>query len=71
LQGSLVMCLEELKIAIIGGVSDITVIDSEKAFEFSAPESFSKGKNTPPFGGWLLQGKVVLTVCSGQSPIMN
>jgi dihydroorotase len=48
-----------------GDVADITVIDPEKAFGFSAPKSFSKGKNSP-FDGWTLQGKAVLTVCSGK-----
>ena len=48
-----------------GAVADITVIDPQKTFEFSAEKSFSKGNNSP-FDGWKLQGKAVLTLLSGK-----
>lgn len=49
----------------IGEVADITVIDPERQFTFSAAKSCSKGKNTP-FDGWDLQGKAVLTFLAGK-----
>jgi dihydroorotase len=48
-----------------GAAADITVIDPDKTFEFSAANSFSQGKNSP-FDGWNLQGKAVMTVLSGE-----
>ena len=49
----------------IGEVADITVIDPERRFTFSAEKSCSKGKNTP-FDAWNLQGKAVLTFLAGK-----
>lgn len=48
-----------------GGVADVTVIDPQKSFTFSAEKSFSLGKNSP-FDGWDLQGKAVLTILAGR-----
>jgi dihydroorotase len=49
----------------IGDPADITVIDPEKRFTFTAQESCSKGKNTP-FDGWQFRGKAVLTILAGR-----
>lgn len=49
----------------IGGVADVTVIDPQKSFTFSAEKSFALGKNSP-FDGWDLQGKAVLTILAGR-----
>ena len=49
----------------IGGVADVTVINPQKRFSFSAEKSFSLGKNSP-FDGWDLQGKAVLTILAGR-----
>lgn len=48
----------------VGSLADITVIDPELRFVFSANESHSKGKNSP-FDGWEMQGKAVLTMVGG------
>jgi dihydroorotase len=48
-----------------GDVADVTVIDPQRRYTFSAETSFSKGKNTP-FDGWDLQGKAVLTLLAGR-----
>lgn len=47
-----------------GAVADITVIDPEKRFTFTAESSHSKGKNSP-FIGWELQGCAVMTLVDG------
>ncbi len=47
-----------------GEVADITVIDPEAQFVFSAETSRSKSRNSP-FIGWDLQGKAMLTVVAG------
>ncbi len=49
----------------VGDPADITVIDPEKRFTFTAQESCSKGKNTP-FDGWQFRGKAVLTILAGR-----
>ena len=49
----------------VGDPADITVIDPEKVFVFSAEKSCSKGKNTP-FDGWQMRGKAVLTLLGGR-----
>ncbi|MDP3481634.1 MAG: dihydroorotase [Desulfoprunum sp.] len=49
----------------VGDPADITVIDPERVFTFSAEKSYSKGKNTP-FDGWELRGKAVLTLLAGR-----
>ncbi len=49
----------------IGEAADVTVIDPQRRFTFSAEKSHSKGKNTP-FDGWKLQGKAVLTLLAGK-----
>lgn len=49
----------------VGSVADITVVDPEKRFIFSAENALSKGKNSP-FDGWDLQGKAVLSMVGGQ-----
>ncbi|MFV0438421.1 MAG: dihydroorotase [Desulfopila sp.] len=48
-----------------GEIADITVIDPEAIFTFSAEESLSKGKNSP-FVGWELQGRAVMTLVDGR-----
>ncbi len=49
----------------VGDVADITVIDPEKKFTFTAETSVSKGKNSP-FLGWELQGRAVMTMVAGK-----
>jgi dihydroorotase len=49
----------------VGEIADVTVIDSERKFTFSAEKGFSKGKNTP-FDGWNLQGKAIMTLVAGK-----
>ncbi len=49
----------------VGDVADITVIDPDEHFVYSAEESLSKGKNSP-FDGWELQGKSVMTLVAGE-----
>jgi len=49
----------------VGEVADITVIDPEAMFTFTAEESLSKGKNSP-FIGWELQGRAVMTLVGGR-----
>ncbi len=49
----------------VGDPADITVIDPERIFFFSAEKSCSKGKNTP-FDGWEMRGKAVLTLLCGR-----
>lgn len=48
-----------------GDPADITVVDPERRFVFSAADSRSKGRNTP-FDGWQFRGKAVLTVMDGR-----
>lgn len=48
-----------------GGVADITVIDPEKSFVYSAQQIVSKSANSP-FIDWRLKGKPVLTVSGGR-----
>ncbi|SHO51981.1 dihydroorotase [Desulfopila aestuarii] len=48
-----------------GEVADITVIDPDAEFTFTAEESKSKGKNSP-FIGWRLKGRAVMTLVSGR-----
>jgi dihydroorotase len=48
-----------------GADADITILDMRKEVRVD-PESFlSKGKNTP-FGGWVLEGRPVMTICRGK-----
>ena len=49
----------------VGEIADVTVIDPERKFTFSAEKGFSKGKNTP-FDGWNLQGKAIMTLVAGK-----
>jgi len=49
----------------VGEVADVTVIDPERKFIFSAEKSCSKGRNTP-FDGWNLQGKAIMTLVAGK-----
>jgi len=49
----------------VGAVADITVIDPEAEYTFTAEESLSKGKNSP-FLGWKLKGRAVLTLVGGR-----
>ncbi|MBM9613731.1 dihydroorotase [Desulfobulbus rhabdoformis] len=47
-----------------GMVADITLIDPECTFTYSADQVVSKSRNTP-FLGWKLQGRAVMTMVSG------
>jgi len=49
----------------VGDPADITVIDPEKDFTFSAEQCCSKSRNTP-FDGWQMRGKAVLTLLAGR-----
>jgi len=44
--------------------ADVTVIDPEKRWHVETASFRSKGKNSP-FHGWLLHGKAVMTIVSG------
>ena len=48
-----------------GADADITVFDPEAEWRVEPEQFFSKGKNTP-FEGFVLQGRVRLTVCKGR-----
>jgi dihydroorotase len=47
-----------------GAIADITLIDPEQQFVYSADQVVSKSRNTP-FLGWTLQGRAVLTMVGG------
>ena len=47
-----------------GAAADITLIDPEREFLYSADQVVSKSRNTP-FLGWTLQGRAVLTMVGG------
>lgn len=49
----------------LGDPADITVIDPDLPYTFSAERSCSKGKNTP-FDGWQFRGRAVMTVMGGR-----
>ncbi len=49
----------------VGGPADVTVIDPELKYSFSAVDCLSKSDNSP-FDGWELQGRAVLTVVAGR-----
>nr|WP_320011094.1 dihydroorotase [uncultured Desulfobulbus sp.] len=48
-----------------GMVADITLIDPEREFTYSADQVVSKSRNTP-FLGWKLQGRAVMTMVGGE-----
>lgn len=48
----------------VGDIADITVIDPNEQFTFTADQSLSKGKNSP-FIGWELQGRAAMTLVAG------
>lgn len=48
----------------VGDIADITVIDPNEQFTFTADQSLSKGKNSP-FVGWELQGRAAMTLVAG------
>lgn len=47
-----------------GDIADLTVIDPERQFTFTAASSYSKSKNSP-FLDWNLKGKAVMTIMNG------
>lgn len=47
-----------------GEIADVTVIDPEAEFAFTAEGSLSKGKNSP-FFGWQLKGRAFMTLVNG------
>jgi dihydroorotase len=47
-----------------GAAADLTVIDPQRQFVYSADQVVSKSHNTP-FLGWKLQGRAVLTMVGG------
>ena len=49
----------------IGSAADLVIFDPSKQWRFSAEGSNSKSKDTP-FDGWILQGKVALTISEGR-----
>jgi len=49
----------------VGSAADVVIFDPAKQWTFEASQSKSKSKNTP-FDGWVLQGKVVLTISEGR-----
>ncbi len=49
----------------IGVPADLTVIDPDLEFVFTAASLHSRSKNSP-FLGWPMQGKAVLTICGGR-----
>jgi len=48
-----------------GAVADITVIDPDAEYVFTAESSLSKGKNSP-FNGWKLKGRAMMTLVDGE-----
>lgn len=48
-----------------GAVADITVIDPEAEYVFTAESSYSKGKNSP-FNGREMKGRAVMTLVGGE-----
>lgn len=49
----------------IGGIADLTIIDSNLEWEVSADKLQSKSRNTP-FKGRKLKGKAIYTICDGK-----
>lgn len=49
----------------VGAAADVTLIDPEQQFVYSADQVVSKSRNTP-FLGWTLQGRAVLTMVGGE-----
>jgi dihydroorotase len=47
-----------------GAVADITIIDPQRSFHYTADQVLSKSHNSP-FLGWELQGRAVLTMLGG------
>jgi dihydroorotase len=47
-----------------GSHADVTIFDPGKRWTYDSEHSLSKSKNSP-FGGWVLHGKVVATIVSG------
>lgn len=45
--------------------ADLTVIDPEAVWTVDIRQFRSKGRNTP-YDGWMLKGKVVMTICGGR-----
>ncbi len=54
----------------VGSAADVLIFDPAKQWRFSAAASKSKSKNTP-FDGWMLQGKVALTISEGRIVYRN
>ncbi|RMG75362.1 MAG: dihydroorotase, partial [Nitrospirae bacterium] len=48
-----------------GADADITIVDPEAQWRVEPERFFSKGKNTP-FEGFVLKGRVVMTICKGR-----
>jgi len=48
-----------------GAVADVTIIDPEREFVYTADQVVSKSRNTP-FLGWRLKGRAVLTMVGGE-----
>ena len=45
--------------------ADVTIIDPEREFVYTADQVVSKSRNTP-FLGWRLKGRAVLTMVGGE-----
>src|SRR5208337_3267537 len=48
-----------------GADGDLTIIDTEREWDYVVKESASKSRNSP-FGGWRLKGKARATIVGGQ-----
>ena len=48
-----------------GTIADVTIIDPEREFVYTADQVVSKSRNTP-FLGWRLKGRAVLTMVGGE-----
>ncbi|MCL5024129.1 MAG: dihydroorotase [Nitrospirae bacterium] len=48
-----------------GAEADVTVVDAHREFRVEPEKFLSQGKNTP-FGGWVLKGMPVMTICKGK-----
>ena len=48
-----------------GAMADVTIIDPEREFVYTADQVVSKSRNTP-FLGWRLKGRAVLTMVGGE-----
>lgn len=48
-----------------GSEADVVIVDAKREWKIDPERFASKGKNTP-FGGWILKGMPVTTICKGK-----